>query len=181
MWHAQLRWLICVLSSGTPFQYCAPFTHCQVAIVLMWPMMWPNQIWPCVSIWWSGCWHGPLVDCHVAWVGPTCQICGTHMGEVDQWGADTWHWHAEVVQWGADTWHSLSLLWFCMCMFEIPNLHPAVHLSPSCTQISPWLNLSPWFTYLICFIFSEFILIAPVIKKSWIFHQKSLNSWWLPL
>jgi hypothetical protein len=108
-------------------------------------------------------------------------MSGTHMGEVDQWGADMWHWHAEVVQWGADTWHPLSLLWSCMYMFEIPNLHPAVHLSPSCNQISPWLNLSPWSAYLICFILFEFILIAPLIQKSWNFHQKSLNSWWSPL
>jgi hypothetical protein len=118
-------------------------------------------------------WCGSLVDCHVAWVRLTYQICGTHMGEVDQWGADTWHWHVEVVQWGADTWHPLSLLWFCMCMFEIPNLHLAVHLSPSCTQISPWLNLSPWSAYLICFIFSEFILIAPLIQK---FHSPKIHK-----
>jgi hypothetical protein len=172
---------------------CGPFTGCQVAAVLVWPVMWTNQGLPCVSgrsDWvkeYSTTWHG--------------------LGEVDQWGAATWHKWDPLVRHVGPTWVrwtnevltrdtdmlrwpnevltrgilSLSLLWFCVCMFEISNLHPAVYLSPSCTQISPWLNLSPWSAYLICFIFSEFILIASLIQKSWNFYQKSLNSWWSPL
>jgi hypothetical protein len=161
---------------------CGPFIGCQVAAVLMWPVMWTNQGLPCVSG--KSDW---VKEYYATWHG---------LGEVDQWGADTWHkwdphgwggpmrcWHVALTCWGGPMrcWHatpSFSLLWFCMCMFEIPNLHPAVYLSPSCTQISPWLNLSHWLIHLICFMSSEFISIAPLIQKSWNFHQKSLNSWW---
>jgi hypothetical protein len=173
----ELMWLHTVLpcvSWGPTLCWCGLLRLCHV--------VWPSELALCgCAVWHKLEWGGPLVDCHMAQVGPTCQTCGTHMGEVDQWGADTWHWHAEVAQWGADTCHSLSLPWFYVCMFEILSLHPVVYLSPSCTQMNPWLNLSPWSAYLICFMFSEFILIAPLIQKLWNFHKKSLNSWWSPL
>jgi hypothetical protein len=44
--------------------------------------------------------------CHVAQVRPTCQVCGAHMGEVDQCGAVTWHMRVEVAQLGVVTWLS---------------------------------------------------------------------------
>jgi hypothetical protein len=145
-----------------------------------WLLRWLNQRLPCVSVWWSSCSCGPFTCCHVADV-VMWPVMWTYIGEVDQWDVDTWHCHAEVAQWGVDTWHPLSLLWFCVCMFEIPSLHPDESLSPSYTQMNPWLNLSPWFPFLIYFIFSEFILIAPIIQKSWNFYQKIPNSWWSPL
>jgi hypothetical protein len=161
-----------------PYCLIGPIVYSHVAVGVIWSAE--------VCCYYDAMWHvGGEVDLswpatwHVGGAHMSGQCSGgAHIAEVDQWGADTWYWHAEVAQWGADTSHPLSLLWFYVCMFEIPNLHPVVYLSPSCTQMTPWLNLSPWSAYLICFIFFEFILIAPLIQKSWNFHQKSLNSWW---
>jgi hypothetical protein len=67
---------------------------------------------------------------------------------------------------------------FNLHSFLSPNCTQIVLHSQSCTQCTPWFNPDPW---LICSIFSEFILIALLIQKSWNFHQKSQNSWWSPL
>jgi hypothetical protein len=133
--------------------------------------MWTNQGLPCVSRrsdWvkeYSATWHG--------------------LGEVDQWGAAMWHkwdplvryagptwvrWTNEVLTRGTDMlrWPNevltrgiLSLLWFCMCMFEIPNLHPAVYLSPKLHPDKSLIESQP----LIC-LFNLFYLL-------WIYFNSS--------
>jgi hypothetical protein len=48
-----------------------------VADVVMWPVIWTNELLPCVSG--RSDW---VRECSAVWQG---------LGEVDQWGADTWH------------------------------------------------------------------------------------------
>jgi hypothetical protein len=59
-----------VLPFGTSPCYCVPLTGCQVATVLMWPVMWTNQGLPCVSGW-----YDMVEGCSATWHG---------LGEVDQ-------------------------------------------------------------------------------------------------
>jgi hypothetical protein len=136
--------------------------------------------------------------------------CVIGLGEVDHWMTATWHWGgahlsgdsclggAHLLAWTNEmlTHGTVMLRWpsevltrgtlslfsdsVCACL-RSPVCTQMSLCPPSCTQMNPWLNLSPWSPFLICFIFSEFILIAPLIQKSWNFHQKSLNSWWSSL
>jgi hypothetical protein len=79
-------------------------------------------------------------------VGPTCQMIlrqgGTHMGEVDQREAVTWHNCAEVAQSGAATWQPSSLSSdFCfMCYSSLictqVCLYPQVVPKEACDLIS---------------------------------------------
>jgi hypothetical protein len=117
-------------------------------------------------------------------VGPTCQWLVPGWGplaDVDQWEVGTWHSAAELAQSGAATWHTLSLLLFYISFVLCTQFVPRTMVIPKLHPESSWSNLSLWLIHSICFIFSEFILIAPLIQKSWKFHQKSLNSWWSSL
>jgi hypothetical protein len=123
------------------------------------------------------------------WVSATWHMWGPLVRyPTPRWGPPVLTWTNEIVTRGSCllTWPTLVLprgtpsLLFCFVfsVLLIPSLHPRLLLSPSCTQRGLWSNLSPWSAYLICFIFSEFILIAPLVQKFWNFHQKSLNLWW---
>jgi hypothetical protein len=103
------------------------------------------------------CWHGPMGGCHVAlgcWAGPI--------------------WCCHVA-------HTLSLPLFYISFVLCTQFVPRTIVIPKLHPELSWSNLNPWLIHLICFIFFEFILIAPLIQKSWKFHQKSLNSWWSSL
>jgi hypothetical protein len=127
-------------------------------------------------------WCGQMTNCHVKlWWGPLVSWLVLGWGppaDMDQWESVTWHSYVEVAQSGAATWHS-CWRWLLGCrLSQVSKLYSKSILSLNYTQRSLWSNLSPWSAYLICFIFSEFILIAPLVHKFWNFHQKSLNSWW---
>jgi hypothetical protein len=131
-----------------------------------------------VCIWWCG----QIADCHVAlWWDPLDGYLGCG-------GAHLLTWTNETVSRGI-----VCLMWLGVVLprgyqFLSPLLNncsasalqfvPQLAIVPTLYPEKLWLNLSPWSAYLICFIFSEFILIVPLIQKSWNFHQKSLNSWW---
>jgi hypothetical protein len=146
---------------------------------------WTNDIQPCGNRCSLFCWGLLLLCCNVAlgaevalsWLA-TWHVGGAHMSGQYSGGPHM----AEVGQWGAATWHPLSPFNpACACMFGTPSLHPEVLLSPSCTQRGLDQISALWSAYLICFIFSDFILIAPLVQKSCNFHHKSLNSWSSPL
>jgi hypothetical protein len=184
-----LRWLCSVVPCGLVHCDVAPMASCHMALE---------------------CWGVMLQCCHVAhgrvrcaaavlpcdtervrWtcqslprgmlVGPTCQVSMVVGPTWLRWTNGALTRGTEVAQWNADTCHTLSLLWFCVYMFGISSLHPHESLSPSCTQGCLDQILALDLSFLICFIFPEFILIAPLIQKLWNFHQKSLNSWWSSL
>jgi hypothetical protein len=120
--------------------------------------------------------------CHVAlWWGPPVRWLVLGWGplaDMDQWEVVTWHSAAELAQSDAATWHTLSLPLFYTSFVLCTQFVPRTIVVPKLHPELSWSNLSPWLIHLICFIFSKFILIAPLIQKSWNFHQKSLNSWW---
>jgi hypothetical protein len=156
-------------------------------------LMWLHTVLPCVSWGPTHCWCVLLWLCHVAWTGvrwttgwlPRGTVVGPpvrwlvlgwgQLADMDQWEGATWHPVAELAQSDAATWHTLSLLLFCISFVLCTQFVPKTIVVPKLYPELPWLNLSPW---LIHFIFSEFILIASLVQKSWNFHQKYLNSWW---
>jgi hypothetical protein len=80
----------CHMPFGTSPHCCVPLICCQVAVMLMWPVMWTNQGLSCAFGWsdwvkeYSATWHG--------------------LGEVDQWGAATWHKWDPLVRYVGPTW-----------------------------------------------------------------------------
>jgi hypothetical protein len=121
-------------------------------------------------------------------VGPTCQVSIVvgptwlrWTNEVLTRGTDTPRWPNKVLTRGI---LSLSLSLFSDYV-SVCLRSPVWTQMSLCPQVAPRWTLD-WIwaldlSFFICFIFSEFILIAPLIQKSWNFHQKSLNSWWSPL
>jgi hypothetical protein len=67
----------------------------------------------------------------------------------------------------------------CWGRVWVPKLYPKCVISPSCTQRGLDQISALWSAYLICFIFSKFILIAPLTQKSWNFHRQSVNLFYL--
>jgi hypothetical protein len=166
-----LRWLHTVL----PRVSWGP-THCWC--VLLWLCaMWHrlNEVAFCgCAMWHRLGWGGPLVDCHVAlWWGPPVRWLLLGWGllaDVDQWEGATWHPTAELAQSGTATWHTLSLLLFSISFVLCTQFVPKTAVVPKLHPELPWSNLNPWLIHLIYLISSEFILIAPLIQKSWNFH-----------
>jgi hypothetical protein len=161
-------------------------------------LRWLHVVLSCVAWGLTHCWCGLLWLCHVArvvrWingrlprgtmVGPTCQVLAPEWGslvDVDQWESATWHSCAEVAQLSAAMWHSLLEVAAGVWAYSNLQIVPRECSIPKLYPERFWSNLSPWSVYLIYFIFSEFILITPLVQKFWNFHQKYLNSWWLLL
>jgi hypothetical protein len=174
MWHrhAEVAYYGCAM--WQILGWCGPMRCSHVALsgLTGW-----ESVLPCVTGWvrWT---NGVL----------TRGTSGTHLSDMwdpHGWGGPMRYWHVALTCWGGPMrcWHvshTLSSLILCVYVWDpqfaprwvsVPKLHPELL----------WLNLSPWLIHLICFIFPEFILIAPLIQKSWNFYQKSLNSWWSSL
>jgi hypothetical protein len=63
-----------------------------------------------------------------------CHMALGGSNEVLPRGTDMLRWPNEVLPRGTLSLFSDSV---CVCVFEIPSLHPVVYLSPSCTQMNP--------------------------------------------
>jgi hypothetical protein len=196
-----LRWPPVVVPFGTSL---VDVDHSQVVMwQIWWYGLWYGPMGCChVSLGDLTGWESVL-PCGKGWVRWTNELLtrgtsGTHLSDMwdpHGWGGPMRCWHVALTWWGDPMrcWHvapSLSSLILCVYVWDpqfaprwvfVPKLHPDESLSPSCTQMNPWLNLSLWSPFLICLIFSEFILIVSLFQKSWNFHQKSLNSWWSSL
>jgi hypothetical protein len=85
-----------------------------------WLLRWLNQRLPCVSVWWSSCWCGPVGECHVACVGSTCQI-------------SMLTWTNRIMTRGSACWP--DPLWCCHVahFLSSPVLYPLCFLHPVCT------------------------------------------------
>jgi hypothetical protein len=110
-------------------------------------------------------WGDPVMACHVA--------CGAHLsGACVGVGPTCWlgqmrECHVTLGCWGVGTaiWHCNSNWIFELAPLLISKLYPERSPSPNCTRRSLWSNLNYWSIHLICFIFSEFILIAHLVQK----------------
>jgi hypothetical protein len=120
---------------------------------------------PCVSVWWSDCWCGQISECHVACVGPTCQVFHAHVGptcaDMDQWDCDTWQLSADLAHSGAATRHTLSPLLFCILYASYTQFAPKAAVIPKLYTKRPVIKSEP----LIC-LFNLFYLL-------WIYFNSS--------
>jgi hypothetical protein len=174
---------------------CVIGLHVYVYADVAWSVKWHVSMLPCctnsqlprVKLIWLGkvclcwcallsCWSGPIMVCHLArWWGPLARSAWW-------WGPPGWdgpigECHVAFISWAGPirychVAHFLSPSLFYIHCISHTQIAPRLLLSPNCTQMNLWLNLSLWSAYLICFIFPEFILIAPLIQKLWNFHQK---------
>jgi hypothetical protein len=148
-------------------------------------MMWWPKVLPCHLFSADMCRFAPIALCHMS-------LSGGVDADVDQQVSATWHvwgppvryprqcgahlcwhgpiglWHVAVVCWPGPLWcchvaHLLSSFIFILGVFHTQFV-PRVVVVPKLYSELPWLNLSPWLIHLICFISSEFILIAPLIQ-----------------
>jgi hypothetical protein len=108
---------------------------------------------------------------------------GTHLAEVDQWGADTWHWSGPMRCWHVS--YSLSSLILCVYVWDpqfaprwvsVPKLHPDEPLIESEPLIFlfnlfylPWIYFnSSTYPKIMKFLskIPKFMMIIPVIFNS---------------